>query len=155
MNVVNNLIYGANEKEIIITKENKDKIYIINGIVDSIEEWEHYYIKINEKIFILKRNNENLLKEFDIKDSISFNYIKDKNDNVIIKSNKTYKIISTVKNFKTDSFGDTYITTCPRPEHETKIYDIILNRKYYYYHKLYNMLHKHITFIFLVTFNKN
>lgn len=41
MNVLNDLIYGAKEKEIIVTKENKDKRYIINGIVDSIEEWEH------------------------------------------------------------------------------------------------------------------
>jgi hypothetical protein len=89
MNVFNNLIYGTDEKketikEIKIETREEQKIYVIAGIISSVEEWEHYYVKINDKVLILKRDNEkfdDLLKDLKVNVTISLNYIKDKNDN--------------------------------------------------------------------------
>lgn len=144
MNIISNLIYGTDDKKEIETKE-EPKIYVIAGIISSVEEWENYYVKINDKILILKRDNEkfnDLLKDLKVNDIISLNYIKDKNDNIITKiSSEIYRSETIIKNLKTDLDGNTYITTSPVLciENDESI-NIVLKRNYPLYHELYNKL---------------
>lgn len=141
MNVLTNLIYGENEQKDIVTK---DQVYLIDGIVISVEEWEEFYININEKIFVLRRDNVNfddLLKFLVVNSTVSINYIKDKDDNrTITTKNDSCYFVTTIKGLETDFSGDTYITTSPPVTHNEQDYNIILKRNYCIYHNLYNKL---------------
>lgn len=148
MNVLTNLIYGSDEKKE-DDKEEKEKIEgkicFCVGLIQSVEEWEHFYIKINDLIFILKRDNtnfDNLIQLVKVNETRNINYIKDKSDRIITNINKNFYGFNTIiSNFKTNSSGNTYVTltgTIKIEDSENVI--IVLKRNHYNYCKLYNKL---------------
>jgi len=148
MNVISNLIYGTKDENTEEIKESKEnikeiKIFKTYGKVNSIEEWECYYVKINNTMFILKRDN---IKMCDILEYLKTNkvaaidYIIIGDDKIIMDTAKIYKITTTIKYIKTDNFGNTYITISPDFKSKDKNLKILLNRKYCYYHIVYNKL---------------
>jgi len=150
MNVISNLIYGTNDnnKEI---KENIKEAEIITGYgkVNSIEEWEHYYVKIGNNMFILKRDNikmSDILEYLKTSKLAAINYIINGDDKIIMDICKIYKITTTIKYIETDNFGNTYITISPDFKNKDKNFKILLNRSRSHYHIIYDKLEINKTF---------
>lgn len=149
MNVISNLIYGTKDENKEIKEEIKEaKIIKAYGKVNSIEEWEHYYVKINDTMFILKRDN---IKMVDILEYLktnkvaAINYIIIGDDKIIMDTTKIYKITTTIKYIQTDDFGDTYVTISPNFKDKNKKH-LFLSRSDCCYHILYNKLDVNKTF---------
>lgn len=139
----------------------EEKIYSLAGIITSVEEWEHFYVKINRRTLILKHDNENfsdLVKFLETNKIINVNYIKDKNENIIININDKLIINDvTIKSIKTNSYGNTFIITSPNlcnGDKNNENFNIMLKRSHHVYHKLYDELDNDKTVKLIMFFHK-